>query len=256
MYLFREGSRHDAAPHFERVATPDEANAAEKPLLFFPEAKTAMWMFETGMPEKALIHWVRDVLVKSDRAFVDIGAHVGTYSLVCARKAAVTHAFECSPKTFCYLAANIALHGLTDRVRPYSCALGAAEGVLPYFVRSEDGGGNGVQPLGAVVDAVATTVPVTVRTLDSFGLENIGCVKIDVEGFEKNVLVGAQDTLRRSDYPPIVFESWGAWKDASGTPASEIRAELFAYIRSLGYDIEPLRGATDMFLATHARSLP
>ncbi len=214
--------------------------------MFFPEAKTAMWMFE------ALIHWVRDTLVSPDRVFVDIGAHVGTYALVCGKKARATHAFECGPQTFCYLAANIALHGLTAKVTLHSCALGACAGTAPYYVRSADGGGNGVK---ALTESDASTTPscvsVPVATLDSFALENVGCVKIDVEGFEKDVLVGAQATLRRSGFPPIVFESWGSWKDGEGVPATALRAELFAYLVSTGYQVQPLTGACDMFLATH-----
>ena len=49
---------------------------------------------------------------------------------------------------------------------------------------------------------------IQVCKLDDFELENIGLLKIDVEGHEKCVLEGALETLKNSGFPPFVFESW------------------------------------------------
>jgi FkbM family methyltransferase len=248
MYLFAEDSSTSDSPFFVRL----EKSVGSRPTLFFPEKSVAQWFFEKGIAEKPLIDWFCSTFVKSDKVFLDIGAHVGTYTLTCAHTARHTHAFECNPKVFCYLAANTALHQLESKVTVHSCALGSAPGVLPYFIRSEDGGGNGIKVLNAS-DSTRVSIPVEVRTLDSFNLENIGCIKIDVEGFEKDVLMGARDTLRRNGYPPFIFESWGAWKQ---DVSPDLRAELFDYIRNdLGYQIVELSGAQDMFLASRIESL-
>jgi hypothetical protein len=127
--------------------------------------------------------------------------------------------------------------------------LGNHNGTSTYHIRSEDGGGNGIKKLSDADDQ-CTTLTVDVWTLDSFELSDIGCIKIDVEGFEKEVLLGARETLKRSGYPPIVFESWGAWKGVS----ESIRTELFACLNEIGYDINVLSGAQDMFVATVPRS--
>jgi hypothetical protein len=89
------------------------------------------------------------------------------------------------------------------------------------------------------------------KTLDSFQFENVSFIKIDVEGFEKEVLMGAVDTLRRNNYPKILFESWGNWKEKEGVPADQIRKELFVYLEGLGYKVMGVSGVRDMYLATH-----
>lgn len=226
MYLLSPGK------HFEDIK-PDES------MLFFPEKRTADWFYSSGIPERDLIEWARDTLVSPDKMFIDIGAHVGTYSLVCGRIASHTHAFECNPRVFCYLAANIALHELHYKITPHACALGHETKSIPYYIRSEDGGGNGVKVL-TEQDAQRNTLVVDMRTLDSFHFENVGCIKIDVEGFEKEVLMGGLDTIRRCK-PTILFESWSHRKD--------LQDELFAYIESIGYRITKLMNTQDMFLA-------
>ena len=49
---------------------------------------------------------------------------------------------------------------------------------------------------------------------------------MDVEGFEKEVLMGALQTLKRCNYPNILFECWGEWKEREGVPAIKIKKEL------------------------------
>lgn len=251
MYLLKEGSCNTKEPHFTKLPEPSN-NPSDNHYLFFPEHGTGKWFFESGMAEKPIILWCLENFIRGDQEFLDIGAHVGTYSIICGRASKRTHAFECSPKTFCYLAANLALHNLTDKVQPYNCALGDKSGSIDYYVRSEDGGGNGVKMVKAS-DAECQTVKVQMRTLDSFGLTNIGFIKLDVEGFETEVLKGGLDTLRRNGWPTILFESWGDWRAPEGINVKQLRDELFDFIKSLGYDIITVSGVNDTFLASFPR---
>jgi FkbM family methyltransferase len=228
MYLLREGSASTDEPLFLRLPA-SAADYKDRQLILFPELSVAKWFYESGIAERSLINWVTETFVSPDKDFVDIGAHVGTYAWTCGKKAQHTYAFECSPKTFCYLAANVALQGLEERISVYPFALGSAEGAIEYYIRSEDGGGNGVQYLSEA-DAGRKSLTVQARTLDSFKLRNVGFIKIDVEGFEKEVLLGGLETLLKNKYPPILFESWGEWKEQENVEAGKIKKELFDFL--------------------------
>jgi len=245
MFLIKENGEK-GVPYFQEIVNTSSENGN---MMFFPELSVAKWFASSGMAERALIYWCAETFIKSDKIFLDIGAHVGTYTIVCAPKAKHTYSFECSPKTFCYLAANIALHRLEERVSPVPYAVGAMEGTIDYIVRSEDGGGNGIKVLNDA-DSGLRKIPISVKTLDSFELNTIGFIKIDVEGAEIDVLKGGARTLERNNYPPILFESWGEWKQ---DVSQALRADLFAHFRSLGYNIQEITGARDTFLATHPR---
>ena len=93
-------------------------------MFFSPSAGCANYFYQNGFPERHTIYWINDTFIKPDRNFVDIGAHIGSYSLICGHKAQHTYAFECTPKTFCCLAAGLALNGLENKVTPFPFALG------------------------------------------------------------------------------------------------------------------------------------
>lgn len=235
MFYLRERSLRSGTPAFQRL---------ESDGLLFPEQTIAYDWALRGNYEDSLIQWAK-TLIDPAKVFLDIGAHVGTYSLGLAPVCAGVHSFECFPRTYNYLCANIALRGLDDRITPHCTALGDTVGTVQYIVRSPDGGGNTCLPLGG------ESRPLPCTTLDSFGLDSVGLIKLDVEGYEVNVLRGAQETLRRSGYPLLLFESWSEARDAEGLPASRLRAELGAYLTTLGYRIVPVRGWEEMFLAEH-----
>lgn len=242
MYLIRENGEK-GSPHFQEIKNDSTRDGI---MMFFPELSVAKWFAKDGMAERGVIYWCLENFIQPDKVFLDIGAHVGTYTLVCAPRALRTYAFECSPKTFCYLSANLALHGLEDKVSPMSCALGDKEGSFDYIIRSKDGGGNGIKSLNQT-DTTLPKIKVQVRTLDSFSLDSVGFIKMDVEGAELEVLKGARETLERFG-PPILFESWGEWK--TDVDAKGLRTELFNYLTKIGYKIQPISGVRDTFLAT------
>lgn len=239
MYLLKENSANTDEPYFFTLPKKEE-------YLFFPELNVAKWFFESGIAEKNLINNILKNYITPDKNFIDIGAHVGTYSYILGKKAQHTYSFECNPKIFCYLAANIALHRLEDKITPYRYALGNKMDVVDYIIRSPDGGGNGLKKLNDKDDNL-NKIKVNVKTLDSFDLTNIGFIKIDVEGYEKEVLEGSLSTLIKNNYPPILFEAWGDWKEEVN--ASKIRKELFEFLEGIGYNINNCVEHSDMYIA-------
>jgi len=122
----------------------------------------------------------------------------------------------------------------------------------PQRTATEDGGGNGVK-IVKTSDTACQTIKVEMKTLDSFGFTNIGFIKVDVEGFETEVLKGGLDTLRINGWPPILFESWGDWRAPEGINVKQLRDELFDFIKSLGYSIVQVSGINDTFLASYPK---
>mgnify|MGYP006278008987 CR=1 FL=1 len=68
--------------------------------------------------------------------------------------------------------------------------------------------------------------------LDSLGIKDIRLIKIDVEGMELDVLMGGIETIKRNNYPPILFEAW-EHKDWFAPR----KRELCDFLESLGYEI-------------------
>lgn len=244
MFYVKTESFHTENPVYQKIPGGDGT-------FFFGESRVAKDYATTGLYERTIIDWASAVFPKEDKACIDVGAHMGMYTVELAKKAKHVYGFECSPRSFNYYCANLALRDLNYKVTKYNVALGnpeeAAAKTIKYLIRDPlDGGGNGCSKF----DSDAANIPsidVPITTLDSYGLTNINFIKIDVEGHEKNVIQGAVKTIEENDYPKILFESWP--ERCTQYPAKELREKLFEFIRSLEYKIVPVNGWDDMFLA-------
>ena len=79
-------------------------------------------------------------------------------------------------------------------------------------------------------------------------INNIGLIKIDVEGIEEKVLRGGIGTIIRNNYPPILFEVWGEGDEKF----NKHRKSLIDFIfNDLGYEILWEYGNFQTHLAIH-----
>lgn len=161
------------------------------------------------------------------RLCLDIGAHVGLWSMWLARAFAHTHAFEPVPAF-----AEIFPHNVDmTRCSLHRVALGRAPGTVSITVPLGQTGNAhvaiaGKHPGTRYGDGTDSDTwhAVPLATLDSFGFEGVDLVKIDVEGFERAVLEGGEATIRR-DRPHIVLEQKGN-EAAYGEPRDAARSLL------------------------------
>ncbi|GAA0306381.1 hypothetical protein GCM10009087_15390 [Sphingomonas oligophenolica] len=178
-------------------------------------------------------------------AIIDIGANVGLVSLVLARRFGdrEVHAFEPNPTTFAALEANIA-RNRAQNVFCHRFALSDAEGVVLFH---NDPVKRGTASIATGAGAHVQEVPAT--TLDAFaasrGIDSIGLLKIDVEGFETLVLRGAQRVLNEIRPAAIYFEVCPALTERAGFAATEPARMLV----EAGYE---LRRLTDQSALTPA----
>ncbi len=172
-------------------------------------------------------------LVKPGHVVAEIGANIGTHTVVLSRLAGAggsVIAFEPQRLVFQLLCANLALNGIAnvDARRQ-----GVGDAVRSLRLSPPDPGA--VANFGAVSLKPDGTDPVEIVSLDSLGLTRLDFVKIDVEGMEAAVIEGAADTIRRLR-PKLYVENDSA--AAVGRPEAE-RPEasqaLIRLIRGLGY---------------------
>ncbi len=189
--------------------------------------------------------------VKGGEVVVDVGAHIGRYSLVAARLASRVVAIEPEPSNFEMLEANIKLNGFT-RVTALRLALGntAGRGLL-YLPGKGDTGTASLDPAwqqGAEAKARRNAVSVECETLDrvasSLGLGSVDWLKVDVEGLEVAVLEGARETLSKTGH--LILEVAKDHEDAC------MRLTETAGLRLS--DVEKARGARTCNWLLHRRN--
>ncbi len=146
-----------------------------------------------------LMHYLRP-----DDLFADIGANIGSYTILaaCAIGAKVV-AVEPVQSTFDRLVRNIAINGSIDRVEFHRCALGSSSGGTVRLTQNEDAE-NHVIPDG---ENLENGVEVPLRSLDDILHGRVPrFLKIDVEGFEQEVLKGGMATLRDPNLKVLIIE--------------------------------------------------
>jgi FkbM family methyltransferase len=121
--------------------------------------------------------------------FVDVGANIGAYSLNVAKHAGVIYAFEAQPKIYKYLLGNIVANSLTN-IQAFNFAIGSGEGSISVQYMADNPGESFV-----TTHTYRKSTPVAMHSLDgimaTIGCDRIDYLKIDVEGFEFNVILGA-----------------------------------------------------------------
>jgi len=149
-----------------------------------------------------LLHFLR----RSD-TFVDIGANVGSYTILGANEVgAHTISIEPIPRTFEILEENIVINKVQNKVKSLNIGLGSKKGQLK-FTKSND-----------TTNHVATKnnqdlIDVPVDLFDNIiELKNPTLIKIDVEGFETEVLNGMSNALINDNLRAIIIELNGSGK--------------------------------------------
>lgn len=168
---------------------------------------------------------VFDAALTKGGVFADAGGNLGVYTLLAARlvgPSGAVHSFEPVPGTFARLVRNVELNEF-QQVTTVNSALGAEKGVITLY---RVAAASGLSSRYFVPKENPTDVPVT--TLDSYfaGKPGPDLIKIDVEGMELEVLMGARRILSGPAPPVIVFESNAAALASAGTNYAEVIAFL------------------------------
>lgn len=161
---------------------------------------------------------------------VDIGGHIGTYTIPLARRvgpAGRVVVFEPNPATRELLEINVMLNDLDDVVTVVGMAVGESERTAGLsFGRSNTGAAR----LREFVDTEGEDARIAVVPLDHVVPGDPTFIKIDAEGYELNVLAGARDVVDRAR-PSLLIEVDGRQLERFGHRP----ADLDDFLRSRDY---------------------
>jgi FkbM family methyltransferase len=193
------------------------------------------WLISSMTETQELGFWRTYPL--EDLTVYDIGAFEGLLTMYFSVRCKDVFAFEPHPRNLARLRENLALNSI-ENVHVLPLAVGSTEGTVPLSMDSR-------MPGGASADShIGRGLPET----ESLSVVNVACItidreistgklpppdlmKIDVEGLEASVLIGAQRTL--SQYSPVLYiEMHGETRQLKIDNARLVLEQL----RQAGYD--------------------
>jgi FkbM family methyltransferase len=203
----------------------------------YPDSKLsqAIILHDFEMAERVFI---RRYLRRGDY-FMDIGTNIGLFSLeaaVAVGEKGKVFSFEPNPAAYARLLENVRINELVN-VEALQCGMSSTRGTAKLIVPSD--GYDAWSSFGRPTEGECfNSVEVPVVTLDEFVQQNklagvVRMIKIDVEGWEVEVLTGGRNYLAQSDAPLLQVEFT---RQAALNAGSSCDA-LFTAIVTLGYTL-------------------
>jgi FkbM family methyltransferase len=186
------------------------------------------------------------------KTVIDVGANVGQFAVASAKvfQAVAVHSFEPEPESLRRLRQNVAKLG---NVHVYPLALGEECGVARFHINSHSHSSSILAlgerhqtafPYAREVDTIEVSVSTLDRELASVSLRPPVLLKLDVQGYEPQVLMGGTATLGRVDYVVLeasfrpLYEGERTFLDILGM----MRDRGFEFLRPVGWLHDPHSG--------------
>lgn len=178
----------------------------------------------------------RDIAIKNlknMRSVIDIGAHVGISVIQWAGMFENVYAFEPMKDHYDCLLENTKDF---NNIEYFNCALSNTTTVRNAAYRTNKNSGS-FQLLDDNYQQPSKKAPreiykIETKTLDSFNFKNIDLIKIDVEGWEYEVLLGAKNTIIEN-HPILIVEFTGG--NSSKSLHTYNVDDYFNFIKEIGY---------------------
>jgi len=138
-----------------------------------------------------------------DKTFLDIGAHVGGFSMIASKLFGSVYSFEPQPFNFEGLSENIKLNNLANVI---AINKGVGNEITEKEI-SARGGGSKIYSGNIPKIPKVTYDKISLTTIDSMKFKlPVSVIKIDTEGYEEQVLEGAKQTIAKFR-PVIIIET-------------------------------------------------
>jgi FkbM family methyltransferase len=188
---------------------------------------------------------------------VDVGASLGLYTMHMLGYASEVWAFEPRPAQAAQLRSSL---GADRRLHIEAVALSDRMGTGRFRACPADAGRSTLEAANPLSGLAVDEIIVPVRTLDSYQLVDVGCIKIDVEGHEDAVLRGAARTLEVSRpalfleledrHNPGITDRVPRWLSAFGYQQYYL---LNGRLTPAAASTDSTQGGNSVFLCSHHR---
>jgi FkbM family methyltransferase len=195
-----------------------------KKIYLYPKCNVSTMFAYTEIPDQREVMSLRELAESEDlksMVFIDIGANIGSYSVSMMDVCKEVIAFEPHPYTANRCKMNYLLNNVSEK-KVYQLALSNEIGRM-YF--SDYGNSSTVNHISNDKNGIE----VEVTTLDSFVVKNKlskkekYILKVDVEGFERQVFEGGKEFLVNYDVKGIIFECFS-------------QDDVFLLLKKYGYE--------------------
>jgi len=210
--VFKELLRHGVVGHTPRFVQFTNKDGIVFDLDVQECVQKAIFCFHYFEPEDVSVF---RKFIQPGGILLDVGANIGQYSLLASKLAGKTgkiYAFEPGQNIQPRLKKNIDLNGF-ENIEVVPCAVAATSGEMKFYPANEVGnqGVGSLMPAQEFRSNIRSTegVDVDVISLDDFcegrGIQHVDFLKIDVEGYDLEVLKGAEKLMKNN--PDLVIMS-------------------------------------------------
>jgi methyltransferase, FkbM family len=200
------------------------------------------------IPEIKAYKKMREYMLQFDKKaiFLDVGAHIGLASIPIALEGYDVIAVE--PVTHTLLTGNIDLNDVDNFITVILAAAYDEKATLNIFVPEQDDNASLSNEL-ALSGGATKAVHINTIVLDDYIEERklqdrIRFIKIDVQGFEYNVLKGLKQTLALPQERHVLLE----WDEGFMQKIGIDPAEIITFFSSLGFTREPWDTGDALFI--------
>jgi FkbM family methyltransferase len=184
--------------------------------------------------------------------FLNVGSHIGSVSLPVSLSIQKVSAIEAYPPTYNHLCENITLNHITN-IDTYNIAVGNTEEEIFFMSREKicpiekinrvvnNSGGMHVFTENDIIhntrSANLTDKKISNRSyrLDNTEIDSFDIMLVDIEGFEYEFLLGAENKIKKNK-PIIIIEIWNNHKRKQEN-MKQTQEEVINYIKSLNYTL-------------------
>ena len=186
--------------------------------------------------EKELSNFLKNNIKKTD-IILEAGTHIGSHTVKICKNSNFVYGFEPYPLSYDLVNKNLKLNNLNN-YKIFNKALSNENKLIKLEFHSplaRNVGGWGLYFESKFDDD--NDIEVDCVTIDSLNFNKLDLIKLDVEGFEKDVLIGGIETIKKFK-PIIIFENW----DDNESIDLNNTIKKFDFLISIGYSINYLNG--------------